>query len=76
MQISESSSLESFFQTFHLAEINLTFPASTAEVKVFSFQNATKTKVHNQLGPEHLHQKHIINGYTTRSVAEYFDSDD
>ena len=40
-----------------LAKIVLTYPASTAEVeRGFSFQNATKTKVRNRLGPEHLDQ--------------------
>ena len=38
-----------------LAEIILVFPSNTAEVeRGFSYQNATKTKFCNRLGPEHL----------------------
>ena len=40
-----------------LAEIILTFPASTAEVeRGFSVQNTIKNKSRNRLGPEHLDQ--------------------
>ena len=40
-----------------LAEIILLYPSSTAEVeRGFSFQNATKTKFHNRLSPNHLDQ--------------------
>ena len=59
--LSKLASLEEFRVQYPslsvLAEIILTYPASTSEVeRGFSFQNAIKTKVCNRLGSEHLDQ--------------------
>ena len=55
--VTESALYLQYPSLLSLAEIILVFPSNTAEVeRGFSYQNATKTKFRNRLGPEHLDQ--------------------